>query len=295
MPDTEQEVRALFTVASEDVPAGIDLLRGVRARRAASRVRLRAGLAAVASAAVVAATTLTLTFAQAPSALAQLTSAISRTAGQSYRFSGTTTHALLNGPGTPPATQTAFSGAFDPAAATSEETFSTGEQIRFTGGYVYLNPGHIPAGRPKLPDGKSWLGAPSPAFGLPASASPQLKLFAGMLGAAGTSPQNLFSLLKSVSNVTSQGSVSGSGWTGTRYAFSDIFALAPAGSGPATANATGAVDVDQQGRVRYLDTTYTLHATPSAQPERVTIEMTFSDFGGPVSVSAPPAGDVFMP
>jgi hypothetical protein len=53
------------------------------------------------------------------------------------------------------------------------------------------------------------------------------------------------------------------------------------------------VDVDQQGRVRHLDATCTLHATPSAQPERVTIEMSFSDFGAPVRVSTPPAGDVF--
>ena len=48
-----------------------------------------------------------------------------------------------------------------------------------------------------------------------------------MLGAAGTSPQSLFSLLKSVTDVTSQGSVSGPGWTGTRYAFSGTFALGP--------------------------------------------------------------------
>ena len=121
-----------------------------------------------------------------------------------------------------------------------------------------------------------------------------------MLGAAGTSPQGLFSLLKSVSNVTSQGRVSGAGWTGTQYAFSDTFALGPAGTGPAgtspaAVHATGTVDVDQQGRVRYLHATYTLHPTPPAQPQRVTIEMSFSDFGAPVRVSAPPASDVFTP
>ena len=293
MPDTEQQVRALLAAATEDVPAGIDLLRGVRARRPAPRARVRAGLAAAAAAVVVSAATLTLTLAQAPSALAQLTSAISRTTGHSYHFNATTTRVLGTGDGMPPATRTAFSGAFDPAAATGEETFSTGAQIRFTGGYVYLNPGRIPAGQPGLPGGKSWLGVPSPAFGVPASASPQLRLLAGMLGAAGTSPQGLFSLLRSVSTVTSQGSVPGSGWT--RYAFSGTFALGPAGSGPATATAAGTVDVDQQGRVRHLDATWALHATPPAQPERVTIEMSFSDFGAPVRVSAPPAGDVFMP
>ena len=294
MPETEQEVRALLAAATQDVPAGIDLLRGVRARRAAPRTRLRAGLAAAATAVAVAAATLTLTLAPAPSALAQLTSAVSRTAGQSYHFSATTTHMLATGEGTP-ATRTAFSGAFDPVAATGEETFSTGAQVRFTGGYAYLSPGRIPAGQPGFPGGKSWLGTRSPAFGLPASASPQLRLLAGMLGAAGTSPQDLFALLKSASTVTRAGSVSGAGWTGNRYAFSATFALGPAAGGPATATAAGTVDVDQQGRVRHLDATWTLHATPPAQPERVTIDMSFSDFGAPVRVSAPPAGDVFTP
>jgi hypothetical protein len=79
---------------------------------------------------------------------------------------------------------------------------------------------------------------------------------------------------------------------------------APAAAGPgsgedsgqiATLETTGTVDVDQQGRIRHLDVTYTLHAAPSTQPERVTIEMTFSDFGDHVPVSTPPAGDVFIP
>ena len=33
MPDTEQQVRALFAAAAADVPPGIDLLSGVQARR----------------------------------------------------------------------------------------------------------------------------------------------------------------------------------------------------------------------------------------------------------------------
>ena len=72
---------------------------------------------------------------------------------------------------------------------------------------------------------------------------------------AETSPQNLFTLLKSVSTVDKKGSVSGPGWTGTRYAFSVRIAFGPAGSGLATGTATGTIDVDQQGRARHLDAT----------------------------------------
>ena len=92
MSDTEQEVRTLFASAAEDIPPGIDLLRGVKAQRAAHVVRVRAALSAAAVAVVAVVTLVTLTVVQAPSALAQLTSAVSRmTAGKSYHFSATTT------------------------------------------------------------------------------------------------------------------------------------------------------------------------------------------------------------
>jgi hypothetical protein len=58
--------------------------------------------------------------------------------------------------------------------------------------------------------------------------------------------------------------------------------------------ATGTVGVDQQGRVRRFDAAYTLPAQGSAPPERVTVEMTFGDFGTPVSVSPPPTSEVFI-
>jgi hypothetical protein len=288
MPDAEQQARALFAAATEDVPPGIDLLRGMQARRAARRFRLRVTLSAAAAAVVAAAAAITLTLAQAPSALAQLTSAVSRTAGQSYHFSATTTSVTLPGTGTPIRVRT-VSGAFDPARRIGEETTSTGEQTRFIGSYVYLH-GHL-----TLPVGKSWQRAPSPTLWAPVTASRQLRLTAGLLSVAETSPQNLLALLNSASQVSRQGSVSGPGWTGTRYAFSVTVAIGPAGSGQPTVRAAGTVDVDQLGRVRHLDAAYTLPARAAAPPERATVEMTFSDFGAPVSVSAPPAGDVFAP
>ena len=87
--DNDQQVRTLLADAAGHVPPGIDLLHGFRARKAARRVRGRVALAAAAASVVAAATAVTLTIATAPSALAQLASAASRTAGLSYDISAT--------------------------------------------------------------------------------------------------------------------------------------------------------------------------------------------------------------
>jgi hypothetical protein len=294
MFDTDQQVRTLFADATNDVPPGIDLLRGFKARRAASHVRGRVALAA-AAACVTAATAITLTVVQAPSALAQLTSAVSRTAGLSYHFSATTTTVPLQLNGSAPAQQThsisqAFNGAFDPALRVGEETNGRGGQFRFIGGYVY----YLPVGGPAMPrSGKSWVKAPSPPMWVPVTANHQLRIAAGILSVAETSPQSLFEILKSASTVARTGSVSGPGWTGTSYAFSVTVAFGRLGGSPQrTVTAIGTVDVDQQDRVRQLDAAFTLPGIASGPPKRVTVEMTFSDFGSPVSVSAPPASEV---
>ena len=112
---------------------------------------------------------------------------------------------------------------------------------------------------------------------------------------AETSPQTLFALLKSASTVDRQGGASGPGWTGTSYAFTVRLTFGPAGNGQPAVTAAGTVGVDQQGRVRSLDVAYTAPAQASAPPERVSVEMTFSDFGTSVSVSPPPASEVFIP
>jgi hypothetical protein len=51
----------------------------------------------------------------------------------------------------------------------------------------------------------------------------------------------------------------------------------------------GTVDADTQERVRQLDADYSTGKT------RQRAEMTFGDFGAAVSVSAPPAGEVYVP
>jgi hypothetical protein len=294
MSDTDQHVRRLFADATNDVPPGIDLLHGFKARRAAGHVRGRVALAA-AAACVTAASAVMLTVMPAPSALAQLTSAVTRTAGLSYHFSATTTSVPLQPNGSAPAQQAhsvsqAFNGAFDPALRVGEETNGRGGQFRFIGGYVY----YLPIGSPTTPrSGKSWVKALSPPLWVPVTANHQLRIPAGMLSVAETSPQGLFEMLESASTVARTGSVSAPGWTGTSYAFSVSIALGRLGGSPQrTATAIGTVDVDQQGRVRHLAAAFTLLGIASGPPKRVTVEMTFSDFGARVSVSAPPASEV---
>ncbi len=296
MSDNDQQVRTLFTDAAGDVPPGIDLLHGFRARKTARRVRGRVALA-TAAASLLAATAVTLTIATAPSALAQLASAASRTAGLSYDFSATLASVPLRADEPAPAQSGRVSGAFDPAQKTGEETIGSGSdgQIRFIGQYVYLPARGVPG--PALPGGKSWVRVPSPQLWDPMTAGQGLRVAAGISSVAETNPQNLFALLKSASTVDRQGSASGDGWTGTSYAFTVRVTFDPAGSSQLAVTATGtvAVAVDQQGRVRRLDAAYTLPAQAPAPPERVTVEMTFSNFGTPVSVSPPPASEVLIP
>ena len=294
VPDNDLLVRTLFTEAAGDVPPGIDLLHGFSARKAARRVRGRVAVAATAAGGLLAAATaVTLTIATAPSALAQLTSAASRTAGLSYDISATVAAKPLRA-GSGVALSGRVSGAFDPAQRTGEETFDgfgSDGQIRFIGPYEYL---YHPGG-PALPGGKSWVRAPSPQQWEPVTAGQGLSLAAGLSSLAVTSPQNLFALLKTASTVDRQGSASGGGWTGTRYTFTARVTFGPDGTSQPAVTAAGTADVDQQGRVRRLNVAYTQPAQASLPPVRVTVEMTFSDFGTPVSVSPPPASEVFIP
>ena len=101
-------------------------------------------------------------------------------------------------------------------------------------------------------------------------------------------PQDLLALLKSATQVREVGPASGPGWAGTAYAYSAATRLS---GGPLrlSVSSSGTVDFDQQGRVRQLD------ATQSIGPMKRTVEMTFGDFGIPVSVSAPPTSQTFTP
>src|SRR5580658_1103124 len=89
MNDTEETVRRLFAVATEDVPPGIDLLRGVRVSLAPRVSRARALVAVGAAGIVAAAAAITLSAGPAPSAFAQVMHAAARTATVSYQIRAT--------------------------------------------------------------------------------------------------------------------------------------------------------------------------------------------------------------
>lgn len=289
MNDTEEAVRRLFAVATEDRPPGIDLLRGVRARSHRRRTRTRVALSAGAAGIVAAATGITLSAVQAPSALAQVTQAAARTAEQSYRVSSVSTMVASAGSG---ARELTIHGEFDRADKLGEETASDGSQVRYVGRYMYvpvskaMRDARRAAHEPPFPAGKTWLRLPA-LRGINASALELIVIGGSTNGLGLVDPQNLLALLRNSSQVSEQGPASGPGWTGTAYRFTA--SLTTGGPLHITLSSTGTVAVDQKGRVRQLDATQTLGQT------KRTVRVTFGDFGLAVSVSPPPADQTVVP
>jgi hypothetical protein len=105
-------------------------------------------------------------------------------------------------------------------------------------------------------------------------------------------PQALLTLLKSGAKVLDEGSVSGPGWTGTRYRFT---VSRPAGTAGLIDSITCAVDVDRQGHIRSLvqTTAFAAGGQPGAAVGTIyTLDFTFSDFGLHLSVTPPPASQI---
>jgi hypothetical protein len=292
MNDTGQDIRAMLLAGSDDVPPGIDLLSGVREQDAARhrhrrrmRVLVPAGAAAGVAAAV--ATLLATSVTSPPSALAAVTSAMVKTSAQSYRFT-------MNGSLTLPSIRLtqhfALTGAIDPRHERGTELVTGGplrgthtfvtEQLRFIGKNLYT---WVSAASGLGSVGKPWNEAPIPAPDTRASAGSELR---GNTFEQPISPAELLGVLRSAAAVRYVGPASGPGWTGSKYAFT----AHPAGSPAVTV--AGTVDVDQQGRVRSLDTITSMR-TRYRNPARMeTEDLTFGGFGGPVQVTAPPASQV---
>ena len=291
MNDTEERARRLLAVAAEDVPPGIDLLRGVRMRRQKRAMRLRAAMAAGAVGIGAAVTAVTLLAVQAPSALAQVTGAAARTAVASYRMHAAEHIVRIGGLRSQP--WTTASGAFDPVRGTGEQTDNLGAQIRYGGGYMYLFV------TDSLRDGARAQGTPIPAWAswerLPIRLQPgpdvgraelaMLGGFPAMLGQV--DPQDLLAMLRSATQVREVGPASGPGWTGSAYTFTAKTTL----TGPlhTPVSTSGTVDVDQQGLVRQVGTLESFAGTVRK------VEITFADFGRLVSVNPPPASVTFIP
>jgi hypothetical protein len=294
MYDSEEAVRQLFTAATEDIPPGIDLLGRVRARSKARVIRIRALVATGAAGIVAAGAAITLSTVQAPSAFAQVMHAAARTAAESYQVSSTSTMVKVPGLGTIPSSPAITTGEFDPARGVGEETSSRGIQVRYVDGSIYLPlTGAYRAvydqthGAP-IPADRSWLRLPMPLqAGKYATAVELLQLGTIAMGLEPVDPQGLLAVLQSASQVREVGPASGPGWTGTAYTFTATMTLP--GSPQTILSTSGTVDVDQQGRIRQLD------AVQSIGPIERKLEVSFGDFGIPVSVSAPPASQTFTP
>jgi hypothetical protein len=295
--DNDETVRRLLGVAMEDVPPGIDLLRGVRTRNRGRAVRIRAMAASGLTVIAAAATATALLVSQAPSALAQVAQAASRTAAQSYQV--TSTSQALGAFARHSAPVLTSKGEFDPARGTGEEWDADGMRVLYAGGYMYLPLRNVqfPDQRGRIPAGKIWLRSPEPRTA--AGMVPGRIL--GLMGPFGAdmsvfNPQDLLTGLESVSRVREIGPAAGLGWTGRAYAFT---------TGPhrlgqqITLLTSGTVDVDQQGRVRRLEATETIEVSAPAGTAikhewQRKIETTFGDFGVAVPVSAPPASETMV-
>ena len=292
MNDADQDMRATLLAGSDDVPPGIDLLRGVREQAAARhrrrrRMRVLVPAAAVAGVVAAAATLLGTSVTSPPSALAAVTSAMVKTSAQSYRFT-------MNGSLTLPSNRLtqhfALTGAIDPRHERGTELVTGGpllgthnyvtERLRFIGKnlYTWVSPA---SGLGSV--GKPWDEAPIPAPDTRASPGSELR---GNTFEQPISPAELLGVLRSAAAVRYLGPASGPGWTGSKYAFTAHPARSPA------VTVAGTVDVDQQGRVRSLDTITTVRTRYRTPAQTETEALTFGDFGSPVQVTAPPASQV---
>lgn len=280
MNDAETEGRRLLAAATEDMPPGIDLLDGfktARRRDRARRTRGRAALSALAAAAIAAVVTITLTVGSPPSASAAVTSALNRTlTAQSYHLTDKTSmYYIWNGRVKYPSQGTCTTET-DPVRNLAESSCGNGSPMeREVGKYTYL---YIPF--PVSHPGKHWQRVLTSSIGhMPDDA---------INAVTGATPQQMLADIEKADKVTEAGAASGPGWTGTRYTFTAYIALAV----KADVKVSGTLDVDQQGRARIL-----VFTTRQASPINVLVTtqvLTFSDFGAPVTVAAPPADQTFI-
>lgn len=273
----EAEGQRLLTVAFETVPVGEapagELLRQVR-RHDKTRRRVRtlvpAGAVAALGGAAAVAVTLTATVASAPSAFAAVTAAAAKTSAESFRVTmhGTTKELVT------PTSHWEVTGEFAPSRGVGEEAAKSGKiTVIYSGQHVYQNVQNVPGADKPWDEFKIW-----PMTDAQIAISPQFA------GDAVADPGALLSLLKSAGALTNEGPASGPGWTGTRYGFTVT-------ARKDSATTSGTVDVDGQGQVRRLLATATF-AVGQGRHFTFTEDVTFSDFGVPVTVTVPPASQV---
>jgi hypothetical protein len=215
--------------------------------------------------------------AAAPSPLAAVTSALARTSAGSYAFSLDSTVQFAG----KDLHSDVVSGTFDPRHDLGTELLtnrSAGQteraQVRFIGAYLYTWVS------PRSGFGKPW--DESPLAAATANGMPSGDLY-GFVSDQPVSPGALTVVLRSAD--TAVHVVSSPGWTGTKYTFT-------ARLYDGQESVSGAVYVDQQGRIRRLMTITTQQRRGAKSGLTTDRDITFSDFGAPARVSAPPASQV---
>lgn len=306
-PAIEAEGRRLLTAAFETSLAGpvpgdiaqsdhewadhewvaVERLRRQVRRRVSRRRRMRtlvpAGAVAALGGAVALALTLAATVASAPSALAAVTAAAEKTSAVSFSVTYTMTQVSSRASdynGLP----VRVSGVFDPERGLGvEETTGYGTlHILIIDGYVYveLAGSHFARARELFSHGKLWLESR-----LPLERDSSFDLVRGFNGDEPIDPSALLGMLKSAASVQAVGPASGPGWTGIKYAFTDRLKYAVTGE-----TTSGTVYVDDQGHVRRMVTNDTIGTKDTTT---TTFDVTFGDFGVRLSVTAPPASQVY--
>lgn len=150
-----------------------------------------------------------------------------------------------------------FQGAFDPVKRVGWFTSSAGTQTRFIGDLMYIREG---SGKWRV----------YPRESVKANDIPDA---VRLIKLAPLDPQQALQQLRQATDVRKAGPASGNNWTGTRYTFEL----------GGKSDADGSVEVDSDGRVRTLAMTFA--------DGHVTTEH-FTDFGTPVTVTAPPANQI---
>jgi len=292
--DETREARRLLATAFDTVPAdpsvvGEGLLGAVR-RRYARRRRARALMSAGAAAAVAgtAAVLLSVTVTGAPSALAAVTSALSRASAESFRMNLIVTqHNTVPGQWTMPS-PLYISGELDMKRHLGKETLSNGWRTLIVGRKAYTK---LPPAQASGTGGKLWTEEPV-SDTAPPTGSTGAKIAWDFNSDRPFNPQALLALLQSGAKVVDRGSASGPGWTGTRYTFTLSH---PGRTLGVVDRITCTVDVDRHGHIRSLvqKTEFAAGGKPGAAVGTIyTLNFSFRDFGVRFSVTPPPASQI---
>lgn len=248
----EKDLRTLLVRATEDRPAGIDPMPVMTRRPRRILVPSLAGLGAAGLVGVI----VTVLPGSQVSAQAQVAAAVDNTGRESYRI-----HITAGG--------RTWEGAFDPVRHTGVITEEgNASETRFIGDRMYVKPRGETKWQVQSGDNTELNSAPEAVL---------------LVKLAPQDPQAALQRLRSATDVREDGSASGPGWSGQRYAFSLEGAQTPAVRGEPAA-ASGTVAVDDQGRVRRLEVTFADNGGHNV--------MDIGDYGTPVTVDAPPADQV---